>query len=272
MILYGNSTTSAAAKASGWKSLMFRLSSLSALDPLSVNPVLPLKYSQPTLGHILLIQFLPIPVQTILLPLTLPPTAHPLSLPIPLQLLQIQFHNLHFTPLSSLPPSQAHCPTWLQTSINQQRKEATWALLQMQQRGSLGLLMPVAKASLRSNSQLWHKGTLESWLPKSPSRDLDIPFWSRAGILWPSSAQPPWTRHWRLKMPRAPVPDSHHLYRAQGNSYSGREAGLLSHWHRGHLVCYACLLRKNQGLSGLCYEGWQFNIYATITKPLTCTL
>ena len=86
---------------------MFRLSSLSALDPLSVNPVLLLKYSQPTLGHILLIQCLPIPVQTILLPSTLPPTAHPLSLPIPLQLLQIQFYNLHlmFCP-PSLSPSQ----------------------------------------------------------------------------------------------------------------------------------------------------------------------
>ena len=138
---------------------MFRLSSLSALDPLSVNPVLPLKYSQPTLGHILLIQFLPIPVQTILLPLTLPPTAHPLSLPIPLQLLQIQFHNLHFTPLSSLPPSQAHCPTWLQASINQQRKEATWALFQMRQKRSLGLHMPKSKAPSRFASQLWQKGT-----------------------------------------------------------------------------------------------------------------
>ena len=160
-------------------------------------------------------------------------------------------------------PAFSHWPTWLQASINQQRKEATWALLQMQQRRSLGLPMPVAKASSRSNSQLWHKGTLEIRLPKSPSRDLDIPSWSRAGILQPSSAQPPWTHHWRLKMPRAPVPDSHHLYGAQGNSYSGREANLLSHWHRGHLVCYACLLRKNQGLSGLCYEGWQINIYAT---------
>jgi len=147
---------------------MFRLSSLSALDPLSVNPVLPLKYSQPTLGHILLIQFLPIPVQTILLPLTLPPTAHPLSLPIPLQLLQIQFHNLHFTPLSSLPPSQAHCPTWLQASINQQRKEATWALLQMQQRGSLGLLMPVAKASSMSNPSCGIKGHWKVDCPNPP--------------------------------------------------------------------------------------------------------
>ena len=76
---------------------------LCALDPLSVNPVLLLKYSRPTLGHILLIQCLPIAVQTILLPSILPPTAHPLSLPIPLQQLQIQFHSLHFAPL--LPPS-----------------------------------------------------------------------------------------------------------------------------------------------------------------------
>ena len=92
-------------------------------------------------------------------------------------------------------PSFSHCPTWLQASINQQRKEATRALLQMQQRRSLGPLMPKGKAFSRSNSQLWHKGTLESRLPKSPSRDLDIPSWSRAGVLRPSSAQPPQTRH-----------------------------------------------------------------------------
>ena len=83
---------------------MLRLSLLFSLDPFSVNPVLLLKYSWPTLGHILLIQCFPISVQTFLLPQTLLTTAHPLSLPIPLQPLQIQFHNLHLTrPL--LPPS-----------------------------------------------------------------------------------------------------------------------------------------------------------------------
>ena len=74
----------------------------------------------------------------------------------------------------------------------------------------------------RSMSQLWHKGTLEGRLPKSPSRDPDIPSWSRAGVLWPSSAQAPQTCHWSLKVPRAPGPNSHCLYGAQGNSYSGR--------------------------------------------------
>ena len=77
---------------------------LFSLDPFSVNPVLLLKYSWPTLGHILLIQCFPISVQTFLLPQTLLTTAHPLSLPMPLQPLQIQFHNIHLTrPL--LPPS-----------------------------------------------------------------------------------------------------------------------------------------------------------------------
>ena len=97
--------------------------------------------------------------------------------------------------LGQMPPF-SHCPTWLQASINQQRKEATWALLQMQQRRLLGplMLMPKAKASSRSNSQLWHKGTWEGRLPKSPSRDPDIPSWSQAGVLRPSSAQPPGTR------------------------------------------------------------------------------
>ena len=53
---------------------------------------------------ILLIQYFPISVQTFLLPPTLLTTAHPLWLPIPLQPLHIQFHNLHPTrPL--LPPS-----------------------------------------------------------------------------------------------------------------------------------------------------------------------
>ena len=105
--------------------------------------------------------------------------------------------------LGQMPPF-SHCPTWLQASINQQRKEATWALLQMRQRRSLGplMLMPKAKASSRSNSQLWHKGTWEGRLPKSPSRDPDIPSWSQAGVLRPSSAQPPGTRLWRLGVPR----------------------------------------------------------------------
>ena len=84
--------------------------------------------------------------------------------------------------------------------------------------------MAKAKASSRSTSQLWHKGTLEGRLPKSLSRDLDIHSWSWAGVLQPSSAQPPRTHHWRLKVARAPDPNSHHLYGAQCNSYSGRIA------------------------------------------------
>ena len=78
------------------------------------------------------------------------------------------------------------------------------------------LLIPKAKAPSRSMSQLWHKGILEGRLPKSPSRDPSS--WSWAGVLQPSSAQPSRTLHFRLKVPRAPDPDSHHLYGAQGNS------------------------------------------------------
>ena len=62
--------------------------------------------------------------------------------------------------------------------FHQQRQEATWALLQMQQRRSLGPLMPKAEAPTRSVSQLWHKATLEGQLPKSPSRVLNILSWS----------------------------------------------------------------------------------------------
>ena len=70
----------------------------------------------------------------------------------------------------------SQCPTWIQASTNQKKKkEASWALLQMQRRRLLGLLLPKAKAPSRSMSQLWHKGTLEGRLPKSPSRDPDIP-------------------------------------------------------------------------------------------------
>ena len=43
-----------------------------------------------------------------------------------------------------------------------------WALLQMQQRRPPGWLVPKAKAPSRPVSQLWHKGTLEGRLPKSP--------------------------------------------------------------------------------------------------------
>ena len=92
-------------------------------------------------------------------------------------------------------PPVSHCPTWLLTSINQQRQEVTWALLQMQQRRPLGPLMPKAEGPSRPVSLLWHKGTLEGQLPKSLSRDPDIPSWTRAGILQPSSAKPPLTRH-----------------------------------------------------------------------------
>ena len=43
--------------------------------------------------------------------------------------------------------------------------------------------MPKAKAPSMSMSQLWHKGTLEGQLPKTPSVDLDIPSWSQAEVL-----------------------------------------------------------------------------------------
>ena len=127
----------------------------------------------------------------------------------------------------------------------------------MQQRRPLGPLMPTAKASSRSMSQLWHKGIFD------PARDLETLSWSWAGVLWSSSAQPPPTHHWRLKMPRASGPQVLTLITSVEPrvTHSGRKAYPLSHWHRGHLFCYVRLLQKNQGLSGLCYGGWWFNIY-----------
>ena len=102
IILYGASVTSAATTASGQRSLVSRPTSLSAHDPLCES-CSPSQMLLATLGHILLKQCLLIPVQTfLLLPSIRPTTVHPLSLPVPLQLLQIQFHNVHLT---SPPPS-----------------------------------------------------------------------------------------------------------------------------------------------------------------------
>ncbi|XP_040094317.1 alcohol dehydrogenase class-2 isozyme 2-like [Oryx dammah] len=69
----------------------------------------------------------------------------------------------------------------ISAAINQQRKEATWTLLHMRQRRPLDVLMPKAKAPSRSMSQLWHNETLEDQLPKSTSRDPDIPLLSKVG-------------------------------------------------------------------------------------------
>ena len=84
---------------------MFRISLLFALDPLSVNPALLLKYSYPALGHILLIQSLLISIQNfLLLPWSFLTTAHTLWLTVPLQLLQIQ--STTFTLCRIFPPSK----------------------------------------------------------------------------------------------------------------------------------------------------------------------
>ena len=128
----------------------------------------------------------------------------------------------------------------------------------MQQRRPLGLLMPTAM------SQLWHKEILD------PFRDLEIPSWSWAGVLWPSSAQPPRTHHWRLKMPSTSGLDSHHLCGAQGNSQW--QESPLSHWHRATYSAMFTYSRKTKvsqvsvmGVDGLISTPW-------ITKPLPCTL
>ena len=68
-------------------------------------------------------------------------------------------------------------------------------------------------------------------------------------------------------MPSTSGPDSHHLCGAQGNSQW--QESPLSHWHRSHLLCYVRLLQKNQGLSGLCYGGWWFNIYTMNNRAST---
>ena len=45
----------------------------------------------------------------------------------------------------------------------------------MRQRRPLDTLVPKAKAPSRSMSQLWHNEILEDQLPKSTSKDPDIP-------------------------------------------------------------------------------------------------
>ena len=135
----------------------------------------------------------------------------------------------------------------------------------MQQRRPLGLLISKAKVPSSSMSQLWHKGTLEDRLPKYPSRDLEIPSWPQEGVLWPSSTHPPWTHHWRLEVPRAPGPDSHHLYLTvagmpifvieRGTTYSAMPA-----YSRKTKVSHVSIMGVDSLISN-----------PQITEPLPCT-
>ena len=104
-----------------------------------------------------------------------------------------------------------------------------------------------------------------------PSRDPDIPPWSRAGVVRPSSAQAPQPRQWRLKVPRAPGPDPHHLYGAQGN-LQWQVSPYPCSSTRGHPLFCACLLQKTKvsqvsvmGADGSISTPW-------ITEPLPWTL
>lgn len=57
-------------------------------------------------------------------------------------------------------PPFSLCPTWLQTSINQQRKEATFLASNVAEKAT-GPFLPRPEALSKSVHQLWHKGTLE---------------------------------------------------------------------------------------------------------------
>ena len=85
-------------------------------------------------------------------------------------------------------------------------KEATWALLQMQQRRPLGLLMPKDKAPSRSMSQLWHKGTfgLTAQIPIQGSGHLLL-VQSRSPLiqLCPDSSDT--VEDWRCAGSQAPI-------------------------------------------------------------------
>ena len=65
-------------------------------------------------------------------------------------------------------------PPWLQTSINQQRQEATCLASNVAKKAT-GPFLPRPEALSRSLYQLGHKGTLEGQLPKFPSRDQTSP-------------------------------------------------------------------------------------------------
>ena len=168
--------------------------------------------------------------------------------------------------LGQIPPF-SHCPTWLQASINQQKKEATWALLQMWQRRPLGPLMPKAKAPSRSMSQLWHKGTLEGWLPKTPSMDLDIPSWSWARVLWPSSTQPPQICCWRCPGLQALILITSMEPRVT-LTVAGKPISFLIDTGATYFAMPA-YSKKKQSLLDLCFVGWCFNIYTTNNQAST---
>ena len=65
-------------------------------------------------------------------------------------------------------------PPWLQTSINQQRQEATCLASNVAKKATEPFLHRPAALS-RSVYQLWYKGTLEGQVPKFPSRDQTSP-------------------------------------------------------------------------------------------------
>ena len=67
--------------------------------------------------------------------------------------------------------------------------------------------MPKAKAPSRSMSQLWHKGIFEGQLPKFPSRDPNIPSWSKQEYSNPalSSLLGLATEDWRCPGPQNPT-------------------------------------------------------------------
>ena len=73
-------------------------------------------------------------------------------------------------------PPFSLCPPWLQTSINQQRQEATCLASNVAKKATEPFLCR-PEALSRSVYQLWHKAgwSLEGQVPKFPSRDQTSP-------------------------------------------------------------------------------------------------
>ena len=111
---------------------------------------------------------------------------------------------------------------------------------------------------------------MEGWLPKPPPG-----IWTSPPGPKQESSNPALPSLLGLtieKVHRAPGPNSHHLYAAQGNSYSGRLADLLSHRHgatHSAVPAYSGKTKVSQvsvmGVDSLIYTPW-------ITEPLPCTL
>ena len=99
-------------------------------------------------------------------------------------------------------------------------------------------LVPASNAAKKDTgpAHSYSQGPLLVHAPAVAKRDIGslwgsgYPFLVLSRVLRPSSAQPPQTHHWRLKLPRASGPDAaYHFCGAQGNSYmAGKPISFLT--------------------------------------------